>query len=78
MSERITLLSYADDRAGSKGGRYRETQRLMHEMLTGHPEICRMLSYTDDDLISTDFYTQNKKLLNPSIFNLLERFSNEL
>ena len=59
----IKFISYADDRFGRKGGKFIKTQEKMTKLFQNHPQINDITSYTDKDLINTNFYIKNKILL---------------
>lgn len=67
MKPNIHFLSYADDRFGRKGGRYRQTQIAVAELMLAHPDIADVLSFTQDDLTGTEFYEKHKDLLEKGI-----------
>ena len=61
-SERIHLLTYADDRFSRKEGRYRLTQERLASMLATHPDIAGVMTFTDEDLVASEWYAKNEKL----------------
>ncbi len=61
-SERLHLLTYADDRFSRKEGRYRLTQERLTSKLATHPDIADIFSFTDEDLVASEWYAKNEKL----------------
>ena len=60
----MILVTVADDRYMRGGGRYGETQNKIAEIFGKRPEFgIEHHPYTWDDILKTDFYQQNKTLL---------------
>jgi len=57
------LVTVSDDRMGRKGGIYRKTQLNMIELLRPFQLIDEFYMPCWDDIIDTDFYKQNRTLL---------------
>ena len=60
--DKISLITYADDRFNRKEGRYRRTQNQLTAILGSHSDFSRMYSFTDEDLTKTDWYAKHAKL----------------
>jgi hypothetical protein len=60
--EKISLVTYADDRFNRKGGRYRGTQKQLAAILGSHPDFSRVYSFTDEDLTRTEWYAKHASL----------------
>lgn len=58
----ISFVSVADDRYGRKEGKYSATQDLVKDLLIGL-EFSNIFSWKWSDVMSTDFYIKNKKML---------------
>jgi len=60
-----TLVTVSDDRMGRKGGLYEATQKKIEVIMRNniHFEIDKVKSWTWTDIVQTDFYAQNKVLL---------------
>lgn len=61
----MLLVSVSDDRFGRKEGKYAETQKKMEAIFRGNPSfgVDKFLMLTWEDIVKTDFYAQNKILL---------------
>jgi hypothetical protein len=65
MIERTVLVTVSDDRSGRKGGKYEETQNRVKELFLSNKEfgISELFFWRWEDLIKTDFYSKNRKIL---------------
>ncbi|MCF2152070.1 hypothetical protein IQ276_037870 [Desmonostoc muscorum LEGE 12446] len=62
----LYLLNYADDRFGRKSGLYRQNQLNLN--LTAREQgITNIVSWSEEDLLKTNFYVQNRIYLDKSI-----------
>jgi hypothetical protein len=61
----MMLVSASDDRFGRKEGKYAETQKKMEAIFRNNPDfgIDRFLSMTWEDVKRTEYYEENKTLL---------------
>jgi len=60
----VILVTVSDDRHGSKGGRYGETQDKITDLFSKHPNFgIDVHPYKWEDILKTDFYRKNKTLL---------------
>lgn len=64
-AENVLLTSIADDRAGRKGGKYGATQEKIHKIFLNNPNfgITHFQMWNWNDIEKTDFYKENKVLL---------------
>ena len=62
---KVALVTVSDDRSGRKNGKYSETQDRIRTIFEGNRDfgINELFFWKWDDILSTDFYTQNKKIL---------------
>ena len=65
MSERTILVTVSDDRSGRKGGRYEETQDRVRNIFSSNSwfGITDFSFWKWADIIQTEFYSDNKKML---------------
>lgn len=65
MAEKTILVTVSDDRSGRKQGKYEETQNKVRNLFTANSwfGIDEMSFWKWSDIIKTDFYLQNKKML---------------
>ena len=63
--EKTILVTVADDRAGRKGGKYLETQKKILSLFKANPwfGILDFYFWTWEDIAASDFYKENKKIL---------------
>ena len=61
---RTLLVTVADDRSGRKGGQYTETQDKVAKYFSNYPTFgLETKSWTWSDIIKTNFYLENKAIL---------------
>jgi hypothetical protein len=65
MAERTILVTVSDDRSGRKGGKYGETQDRIMNMFSSNSwfGITDFSFWKWEDIIQTEFYLENKKML---------------
>jgi hypothetical protein len=66
MAERTILVTVSDDRSGRKGGKYEETQDRVKDIFSsnGWFGITDFSFWKWADITQTEFYSDNKKMLN--------------
>ncbi len=62
----VLLVTVSDDRSGRKGGKYEETQNKIMRFFLNNPQfgISNFCMWKWNDLVKTQFYEDNKVLLN--------------
>jgi hypothetical protein len=64
MSQNISFVTVSDDRFGRKEGKYSATQDFILDTLRNSPMIfSNFFFWKFNDILSTDFYKENKKML---------------
>jgi hypothetical protein len=65
MAERTILVTVSDDRSGRKGGKYEETQDRVRNIFSSNSwfGITDFSFWKWADIIQTEFYSDNKKML---------------
>jgi hypothetical protein len=56
----VTVLTYADDRFGRKGGGYKSTQLFIRETLHYHPDVKEVVTLDEKDLFNSALYREFK------------------
>ena len=65
MMSKVALVTVSDDRSGRKNGKYSETQDRIRTLFEQHVNfgITDLFLWKWEDIIKTNFYLENKKIL---------------